>query len=125
MGKMKNLFFALMFIIFGISTGCAGQAKIEWDEVTTLTDGKRLDKDAGTIQYRIYIKRKAETPPDNPKEYGLTEALSLYVTPPSKGGPYVVGIRAELVKVVSKSEIVWSDNIDICKEGGKISCTLP
>lgn len=118
MGKIKTLFFALMFTIFCIFTACErDKVTIEWDPVTTLKDGTTLPE-GSTIEYELFISRKRS---GERELLGTTEALSLTVPPPS-GGPYLVGIRAKLVKV---SDIVWSDDPTICKEGGNISCTLP
>jgi hypothetical protein len=134
MGKMKNLFFALMFTIFSISTACerdkGNQVTIQWDAVTTRTDGTPLPANS-TIQYELFI-REAKARSGKPKHIGTKigtkiEDCFLSVTPPSEGGPYLVGIKATLMVASDMvSDLVWSDDPAVCKEGGDlgVSCTL-
>lgn len=101
------------------------QATITWDAVTELHDGTVIPE-VDIIEYRIWLSN-ANIDPDkaNPIEVGTTSELVYVVTLNTEGRFFVglqtirktlMGLAAE-ERVVGESEVGWSDNPAIVKDG--------
>lgn len=114
---MKRVGFIVLFLLvaagsaYGQTWYPANQAEVQWNQVTTLADGRQVPAD-NVIQYAVYIA----TDKGNPTEVVDFLELTSFLISFSQEGRFYVGVQAIRLMdgaEVSRSEISWSDNQEV------------
>ena len=95
----------------------ANQVTVEWDAVTTDTNGNPLP--AAEIRYTSVYVNSLDTAKANPVTVGTTTETTQVFTFQGEG-QFILGVRAERVKdgiLVATGAYAWSDNAANVKDG--------
>ena len=117
MKKQLSIAVVILLLIVGVAFAqtwhTATQATVEWDPVSTLSNGDPLPA-GDTMEYVVYLANAITDPAkDNPSEVATITATSHLITLNVEGS-FFVGVKAVRkladATVVGESEVAWSDD---------------
>ena len=124
--RRKKWLFVVLLVLFLAGVAFAqtwhttNQATVEWDAITTLSNGDPLPA-TDTVEYVVYLANAITDPgKTNPSEIARTTDTSQLITL-NVEGQYFVGVKA-IRKIadgteVGESEVAWSDLPQYCQNG--------